>query len=1034
MAIQFARVDIVSRKAGGSAVGLSTYISRSTREAFGTGRSYSFVRSQEDVVFHEVMLPTRAPSSYNDGSVLWNAAEAAEKRKDSQLAKHMVLALPKEITPLEREELTRTFVRHHFTSKDVAVEVAIHKPHKGEENWHAHLLISTRYLGEEGFIRKATELNPSFAKTKTGKAFISEQDHWGDQWTLFQNAFFEEKGLDLRVDALSVVPGIHMKTSRFIENSDKVEENRLRVEEAQEIVLTSPEEVLDRLTYHRAYFSERDVDKYLFKSELEGVAFQETKSRILGQSLCLYDRGSGEETGYYTTSKVRQSEQSVVNAARILSERNHHCLSYEKVHSVLTSYPLKEEQKVAFERAALGSDLVLWRGVAGAGKSYAMGVLRQAYEEEGYKVVGIAPTNTVARDMHKDGFDVSFTLHSFLNRLERGIESLTSSHILMVDEAAMVSTSILERLMKRACDQGAKIVLIGDDRQLISIEKGGMFEVLRQEHGACELREVRRQGEDWAKSASLAFADKNFKQGLKAYNERGYIHWSDDSDKAHDVLTRDWEASFDQNSDKLRFVYAQTNKDVNALNLRLRDIHREKRNLEKRHEEGFRERDEGRIQEELIEENFFETVRGRLAIASGDRLQFYENDYKQKVFNGMCGTVTRVLGKVIEARLDTGQMALIDGDRYQGFGYGYAGTVYRGQGKTQVETYYLHTPLGDARTSYVALTRHKQACHVYVAQDMTPDMKALEHQMSRYVDRGASLKFATRDEIEDVFKDRNRARDKNNLEEFTKRDLKSENVKWEDQKENIRFQVQKLDRANSRDNQEEKEPLKERSGVPRYSLRELKEQLQALGPLKIEDDLELPKSTEALSQLKESERRREFERVASSPHIQEALKKLTASREVKEQAIDAFKAADLHLQAFEEKLEGFKRRGEVILPSEEKTLSKRQEAYKQAFSAYVKEKPEAGGEEASRIIEAYEGYHKDYRSSHSYDEFTFELRGVRVHIAKAVLEEAIGALKKEHGWEIFKLKDPQKAQRWQEQLKLIQQHQHQYSYGFSMEL
>jgi hypothetical protein len=106
---------------------------------------------------HEVLLPEGADSRFADSAVLWNAAEAAERRRDAQVAPEIVLALPAnaELTDEDRIGLARSFAQQHFVTKGPAVQLDVHRPHEGEgeserANWHAHLLITTRRLEGEG--------------------------------------------------------------------------------------------------------------------------------------------------------------------------------------------------------------------------------------------------------------------------------------------------------------------------------------------------------------------------------------------------------------------------------------------------------------------------------------------------------------------------------------------------------------------------------------------------------------------------------------------------------------------------------------------------------------------------------------------------------------------------------------------------------------------------------------------------------------------------------------------------------------------
>ena len=132
----------------------------------------------------------------------------------------------------------------------------------------------------------------------------------------------------------------------------------------------------------------------------------------------------------------------------------------------------------------------MW-GEAGTGKSHTLNAARAAYEAEGSKVIGLAWTNDVVQQMRGDGFTAN-TIASELDGLQKGRTAWDKNTVLIVDEAAMMATEHLAALTSAARKAGAKLILAGDDAQLASIEKGGMFETLRQTHGAAILKDVQR--------------------------------------------------------------------------------------------------------------------------------------------------------------------------------------------------------------------------------------------------------------------------------------------------------------------------------------------------------------------------------------------------------------------------------------------------------------------------------------------------------------------------------------------------------------
>ncbi|HZY12889.1 MAG TPA: MobA/MobL family protein, partial [Beijerinckiaceae bacterium] len=206
MAIAFARARYISRSTGGSAVRSAAYNGREAIHAERTGALYYF-KHRDAPEHHEVLLPEGADAKLADAAALWNAAEAAERRKDAQLAREIVLALPAnaELSPEDRIELARRFAIENFVSKGLAVQLDVHAPHAGDSeseraNWHAHLLITTRRVEGEGFAaKKARDLEPEI-KRIGGRAVVSEGEAWGEVWRALQNRYFTEQGLDIRVD------------------------------------------------------------------------------------------------------------------------------------------------------------------------------------------------------------------------------------------------------------------------------------------------------------------------------------------------------------------------------------------------------------------------------------------------------------------------------------------------------------------------------------------------------------------------------------------------------------------------------------------------------------------------------------------------------------------------------------------------------------------------------------------------------------------------------------------------------------------
>ena len=267
MAIQFARIEIVSKSSGGNACRKGAYNARCIIEDQKSNVVFNF-SNRGDNVFHQILLPEGANAKYKNPKILMNEVERVEKRKNSQLLKDIVLALPddKELTLEDRIEITHRLIeKRGWVANGIAVQIDIHQPHDGEKNWHAHLLIPTRRFTSDGLSlgAKAVDLNPDFKKAG-GRAYIipeSEQIHEDLKEVI--NSYFIELGLENRVDEISNMPQEHIGPVRMraainqavIRNQERMQANIESIRDGRN--------VLARVTKNSSVFSENDVRRVL---------------------------------------------------------------------------------------------------------------------------------------------------------------------------------------------------------------------------------------------------------------------------------------------------------------------------------------------------------------------------------------------------------------------------------------------------------------------------------------------------------------------------------------------------------------------------------------------------------------------------------------------------------------------------------------------------------------------------------------------------------------------------------------------------
>lgn len=198
MSIYHLSVKTVSRSAGRSATAAAAYRAGVEIADERTGEVHDYTR-RSGVVSADVTLPADAPAWAADRSALWNAAELAETRKNSTVAREFEVALPGELSVEQRHQLVATFARELADRHGIAVDAAIHLPDRegDNRNHHAHVLTSTRRLGPDGFGEKARELDDR----KTGPELVGR---WRERWAELSNQALERAGERGRVDHRSL--------------------------------------------------------------------------------------------------------------------------------------------------------------------------------------------------------------------------------------------------------------------------------------------------------------------------------------------------------------------------------------------------------------------------------------------------------------------------------------------------------------------------------------------------------------------------------------------------------------------------------------------------------------------------------------------------------------------------------------------------------------------------------------------------------------------------------------------------------------
>ncbi|WP_037213756.1 AAA family ATPase [Rickettsia tamurae] len=737
MAIQFARIEIVSRSKGGNACCKAAYNARIKIKDELTNIKYDFTK-RGDNVYHTVLLPNYVDQKFKDPKILMNEVEKSEKRKNSQLLKDVVIALPddKELALEDRLAITHEIIDEMgWVKNGLGAQVDIHKPHKGERNWHAHVLVTTRRFTKDGknLGAKAVDLNPQFKKTAAGKAFIiPEEEIIHEKAKEVINRYFEKLGLDNRVDALGAVPQEHIGPVRMRSLINKVAASNELVKDANLKIIKEANGLLDHITKYQAIFSKKDVQQAIQKVEDETIQEQVIVQVMRSPRLVKLYHQDGKATNYYTTTEVRAEELRLLRVADKVNQQANYDNIYAFKSNIENLTNVSELQREALKTILVtDKGIRILRGRAGTGKSHVLGIAYQLATSRRQNVIGLAPTHKAVTELKDKGYEQCHTVKGFLFKLYNSRINLPRNSLLVVDEAGMVGTSDYLELFKVARKYNCQIILAGDERQLTSIERSGMFEVFTSKFGSYVLSDIRRQSQAWGRQMAMCFAEGDIVGGVQLLARHQGLKFNGILQQSIDRLVNDWSNS--QFPVEERLIITVGNKEVASLNLEIRKLLKEQKVLT-----GTEYRATAfdvQLNKEISEEYM-----------KGDRIIFKTSNKELQTKNGEFASLIAVSQNKFIAKTDKGQTIIFNPQDIN-FKHGYASTVYKAQGASIKDVYVLHNLAGNSRSSYVEMTRHVEKVGLYANMDATKGAVGLISQLNRINDKSASIDFCTQEDL-----------------------------------------------------------------------------------------------------------------------------------------------------------------------------------------------------------------------------------------------------------------------------------------------
>jgi conjugative relaxase-like TrwC/TraI family protein len=467
----------------------------------------------------------------------------------------------------------------------------------------------------------------------------------------------------------------------------------------------------DGLTAQASTFARQDVITALGgllagagRSELEGLA-----DRFVAERTVAVVAERAVEERRWSTPELLAVEQRLVAAATDRIGEQTAIVGHDGVRAALQAHPTAGADQLAMVRDVCqgGAGVAVVVGRAGTGKTFALGVARHAWQLDGYRLLASAPTGIATVTLEAEGFEEVATCDRLLADLDGGREQLDSRTVLVVDEAGMLGSRKLTHLLDHAEQAQAKVVLVGDDRQLAAIDAGGGFRALRLRLGASELTENRRQQQAWEREALELVRSGLVEEVVAAYRAHDRVVAAESKPASTLALLTDWWAAWqDAERDPTQsvVVLAGRRAEVDRLNTVCQEL------LAAR----------GRLGPQWLQ------VEDR-ALAVGDRVVCGRNAIGQLgVANGTRGTITALDpdARSLTLRLDGKDSREVTlpgwyldgrgrGERNRRVDLAYATTGHRAQGLTRWRALVRLTGQEDSNWLYVQLSRARHETTLY---------------------------------------------------------------------------------------------------------------------------------------------------------------------------------------------------------------------------------------------------------------------------------------------------------------------------------
>ncbi len=479
-------------------------------------------------------------------------------------------------------------------------------------------------------------------------------------------------------------------------------------------VPTSDRPIEDRieakLTEHQAVFERRDLHAVAF--EQAAGEMPPRQALTLATEMVRDRRVLPLEGGRMTTLAVRAQEQAIerrVTELARLSDRDVGDLARTNAARDVAERigaPLSGEQQLALKVITGDGRAATLVGPAGSGKGVVIDAAARAEQLAGRETVGVAVSGSTAERLGADSpalAGATMTIDALVARAETGSVAVHRDSTIFLDEAGMVDHSRLDALTSLVERTGAKLIAIGDGKQLPSIGPGGMFDRLAAHGASIELAEIHRTNDPRERRAWQALRAGEPEAAMAHYKSQGRLHLADTREQAAENAVQSWARLVEECGDirAVALIADASNAEIDRLN------HRAQHLRAARGELGA---------EEIAMPN------RHYGLREGDLVAFsaqHRPRGQPRVENGARGEVVAIQERSVTVALDgSGRTVRIAAEDLDSLRLAYAQHVYRQQGATVERSIVLTGGWQTSKeTAYVEATRGRHGTDWYIGRD-----------------------------------------------------------------------------------------------------------------------------------------------------------------------------------------------------------------------------------------------------------------------------------------------------------------------------